>query len=235
MGYYPRAISGTQGAGQRKMNLAGLLQLGERDPPLIPGGMIPAGVFVIGIFTSIGAVAVGAVGAAAHERYVRGGSAAGAAAKVRQLANGLVERLGFMTAAVCFGMLVATFFAAIGGGFLAFFAGVALVVLAAAFGRALLAHRNGDGGGGGAASGGATFTHEERGATPLAANDYAAQPPMASPLTSPADAHGTFAAAPTVSPLTSSVPPLTMASATIDVPTANAQGTANVRLSDMDD
>ena len=133
MGYYPRAISGTQGAGQRKMNLAGLLQLGERDPPLIPGGMIPAGVFVIGIFTSIGAVAVGAVGAAAHERYVRGGSAAGAAAKVRQLANGLVERLGFMTAAVCFGMLVATFFAAIGGGFLAFFAGVALVVLAAAF------------------------------------------------------------------------------------------------------
>ena len=62
MGYYPRAISGTQGAGQRKMNLAGLLQLGERDPPLIPGGMIPAGVFVIGIFTSIGAVAVGAVG-----------------------------------------------------------------------------------------------------------------------------------------------------------------------------
>lgn len=234
MGYYPRAISGTQGAGQRKMNLAGLLQLGERDPPLIPGGMIPAGVFVIGIFTSIGAVAVGAVGAAAHERYVRGGSAAGAAAKVRQLANGLVERLGFMTAAVCFGMLVATFFAAIGGGFLAFFAGVALVVLAAAFGRALLAHRNGDGGGA-AASGGATFTHEERGATPLAANDYAAQPPMASPLTSPADAHGTFAAAPTVSPLTSSVPPLTMASATIDVPTANAQGTANVRLSDMDD
>ena len=71
--------------------------------------------------------------------------------------------------------------------------------------------------------------------TVLAANDYAAQPPMASPLTSPADAHGTFAAAPTVSPLTSSVPPLTMASATIDVPTANAQGTANVRLSDMDD
>ena len=109
MGYYPRAISGTQGAGQRKMNLAGLLQLGERDPPLIPGGMIPAGVFVIGIFTSIGAVAVGAVGAAAHERYVRGGSAAGAAAKVRQLANGLVERLGYVTAAVCFGMLVAPF------------------------------------------------------------------------------------------------------------------------------
>ena len=76
MGYYPRAISGTQGAGQRKMNLAGLLQLGERDPP----------------------------------RTYR----SCAAAKVRQLANGLVERLGFMTAAVCFGMLVATFFAADG-------------------------------------------------------------------------------------------------------------------------
>ena len=227
-------ILGTQGAGQRKMNLAGLLQLGERDPPLIPGGMIPAGVFVIGIFTSLGAVAVGAVGAAAHERYVRGGSAAGAAAKVRQLANGLVERLGFMTAAVCFGMLVATFFAAIGGGFLAFFAGVALVVLAAAFGRALLAHRNGDGGGA-AASGGATFTHEERG------TDATRSERLRGAASDGVAAHvaggrpRAFAAAPTVSPLTSSVPPLTMASATIDVPTANAQGTANVRLSDMDD